>query len=416
MGERSGSRASLLASPWFVGSILLLAVNDHLLKDAWPGWVTGKLSDAAGVAMVAIGLTALIGRRPTAFGLAAAAFAVLKTVPLAATWAAPVLGGATRTDPTDLLALVVLVPLWTAVGTDRGDGSTGLAWRVVWVVAAVGVTTATSCEPGGVYRLAVDGERVHAFVDGDVWTSADGGASWARARGDALDSVRDHRRCAGDRCFDIVRDRGDVRVVAVTAGDPEILLEWSDDDADELADAVDWTCGAATFVELVVVEARGTVHVVVSMTEAGTLRWSGATGSWEWVAVGEAGVDADSIAGIPVATAADHPWYRSTWPGRTVLVLTTFGAAAASVWIASLVRRSGRSQNHVAAAVAVMLASVVPLVGLTALFDGRRDGAALLLAAVFVAVPVATSLGLIAALAARPRRRLPPPDADRRLG
>jgi hypothetical protein len=35
----------LLASPVFAVSILLLIVNDHVLKAAWPGLVTGKLSD-----------------------------------------------------------------------------------------------------------------------------------------------------------------------------------------------------------------------------------------------------------------------------------------------------------------------------------------------------------------------------------
>lgn len=52
----------LLASPMFVGSIMVLAVNDRVLKHEFPGLVTGKLSDFAGVAMVAIalGLIALL--------------------------------------------------------------------------------------------------------------------------------------------------------------------------------------------------------------------------------------------------------------------------------------------------------------------------------------------------------------------
>jgi len=32
----------------------VLAVNDHVLKAAWPGVVTGKLSDVAGPVVVAI--------------------------------------------------------------------------------------------------------------------------------------------------------------------------------------------------------------------------------------------------------------------------------------------------------------------------------------------------------------------------
>ena len=40
---------ALLVSPVFFGSIALLLLNDHVLKAAWPGLVTGKLSDVAGV-------------------------------------------------------------------------------------------------------------------------------------------------------------------------------------------------------------------------------------------------------------------------------------------------------------------------------------------------------------------------------
>lgn len=39
---------------------MLLVVNDHVLKGHWPGWVTGKLSDFAGLAMFPMLLTSLI--------------------------------------------------------------------------------------------------------------------------------------------------------------------------------------------------------------------------------------------------------------------------------------------------------------------------------------------------------------------
>ncbi len=38
-----------LLRPWVVASVLLLIVNDHALKMAYPGFVTGKLSDFAGL-------------------------------------------------------------------------------------------------------------------------------------------------------------------------------------------------------------------------------------------------------------------------------------------------------------------------------------------------------------------------------
>ena len=41
------------------GALAVLALNDHVLKQAWPGLVTGKLSDAAGL-VVAPPLVALL--------------------------------------------------------------------------------------------------------------------------------------------------------------------------------------------------------------------------------------------------------------------------------------------------------------------------------------------------------------------
>lgn len=40
---------SLLQSPAFLGSVSLLLLNDFILKSAYPGWLTGKLSDFAGL-------------------------------------------------------------------------------------------------------------------------------------------------------------------------------------------------------------------------------------------------------------------------------------------------------------------------------------------------------------------------------
>lgn len=38
-----------LLHPVVVGAIAMLLVNDHWLKAAWPGFVTGKISDVAGL-------------------------------------------------------------------------------------------------------------------------------------------------------------------------------------------------------------------------------------------------------------------------------------------------------------------------------------------------------------------------------
>jgi len=43
-----------------VAAVVMLAVNDHLLKHAYPGWITGKLSDVAGMIFFPLLLTTLL--------------------------------------------------------------------------------------------------------------------------------------------------------------------------------------------------------------------------------------------------------------------------------------------------------------------------------------------------------------------
>lgn len=218
-------RWRVLGGPWFLGAVALLAVNDHIWKQDHPGLLTGKLSDFAGVAVVAAIAAALVGRRP---GLVATAlgFAALKMVPGVAELAAPVLGGVTRRDPTDLFGLLALVPVWFAVGAqppeDRvsrigartvrgrtthsvsvGGSAAGLAtsplrtvgearWRrvagaalpIIGACTALVATTATSCSPDpAVTRVIADGSTFYAYVGSgfgsDSWArSDDAGQSW----------------------------------------------------------------------------------------------------------------------------------------------------------------------------------------------------------------------------------------------
>lgn len=69
------SRASIadgapLLHPLALGAIATLIVNDHLLKSHVPGWITGKLSDVAGMIFfplflfVLVAIAARVVRRP----------------------------------------------------------------------------------------------------------------------------------------------------------------------------------------------------------------------------------------------------------------------------------------------------------------------------------------------------------------
>lgn len=164
-------RLAVLASPVFTGAVAVLAVNDHLLKAVWPGLVTGKLSDFSGVVVVAIALSVFTGRT-AGVGLTAVGFVALKAIPGVNVLVAPLLGGVTMTDPTDLVALVVLAPTFGWLGevlpADDGPPARKHDRRITWaginaLVAAVLVTSATSCmHDEGVTVLAADGDRVFA--------------------------------------------------------------------------------------------------------------------------------------------------------------------------------------------------------------------------------------------------------------
>jgi len=56
---RNPAAGGALVHPATLGALALLAVNDHVLKRVCPGFVTGKLSDFAGVLLLPIFLHAL---------------------------------------------------------------------------------------------------------------------------------------------------------------------------------------------------------------------------------------------------------------------------------------------------------------------------------------------------------------------
>ena len=55
-------RSELILDPIFIVSLILLAVNDHVLKAAYENWFTGKLSDIAGLVVLPIFIAFLAPR------------------------------------------------------------------------------------------------------------------------------------------------------------------------------------------------------------------------------------------------------------------------------------------------------------------------------------------------------------------
>ncbi len=108
------SRALAIFTTWpFVLALLTLLVNDWVLKQAYPGFLTGKLSDFAGIAVVALLLFAAFPRHARAIYLAiAGAFLWWKSPAsggfIAFMSAAQPLNIGRTVDYWDLIALAVL--------------------------------------------------------------------------------------------------------------------------------------------------------------------------------------------------------------------------------------------------------------------------------------------------------------------
>lgn len=198
------SWASDLVHPLPLGAALGMAVNDHVLKGAGvlPGWVTGKLSDFAGLfffplllaaiargASVAVRGRDVVQRRALAAAAALATgafFTAVKICPPANAWVAG-WWGVMQLDATDLFALP-MIPL-SAAFMIRSEGAGGReqrpARRLVDLAAVLAVglaSAATSQAKPPVAAAGVDGgvpAPPAVAADGPVAAVAAGCASLA---------------------------------------------------------------------------------------------------------------------------------------------------------------------------------------------------------------------------------------------
>ncbi|MEU0567650.1 hypothetical protein ABZ297_19995 [Nonomuraea sp. NPDC005983] len=157
-------RYAWLCHPATVVAVIVLLLNDHLLKQAWPGLVTGKLSDVAGL-VVAPPLVALLFRRradAVAVLLTGALFAVVKSTETGADAASQVwslLAGPSRVlaDSTDLLlALPALAVAWWVRQRTWRDSWEQPEYRREWLARRYGYAPgvrpralAVQARPGG---------------------------------------------------------------------------------------------------------------------------------------------------------------------------------------------------------------------------------------------------------------------------
>ncbi len=371
-------RAALPASPWFAASVVVLLTNDHFLKRWWPGWVTGKLSDVAGVAMLAMFLTLVSRRRGVSFAATALGFTLLKTIGSVAEAAAPALGGVTRTDVTDLLALLVLWPTWRFVdrlrATDRASpavsGPRDRRWsmplQVLAVSAAVFATTATSSEGVGVYDVGLVDGRLVAWTSSSDYESTDGGRTWTKTASVSQLEIGEDDCVADGSCFELGGDS----VIEVSDGfDDVISVELSEEQRRMLneLDAGNRRGNSDYLLSIAAVDLADGAHVVVSMGAMGVLHRP-PSGVWEWVAVGEFGIPRDADAGSleelgPIASRGPGTSGVSSiaqYIGRVMLLLVPVVVGLGAVPVHRLARRNRRNPT---AGIVICVVFAVMLLG-----------------------------------------------------
>lgn len=151
--------ADLLLSPLLLASLALLVLNDWVLKAAFHNAVTGKLSDVAGVAALALCLRALLpARRTVACVLAGAAFALWKSPavePLIDGWNGLGWMAIGRVvDWTDLAALLVLPfihryrPPTVPAMLPRRAGAVAVGAACMLAFAATSIAQKSTAVPG----------------------------------------------------------------------------------------------------------------------------------------------------------------------------------------------------------------------------------------------------------------------------
>ncbi|GLX95002.1 hypothetical protein [Herbidospora sp. NBRC 101105] len=225
-------RASWIGHPLTVLALVVLVVNDHLLKHTWPGVVTGKLSDVAGLILLPAVLDLALRRPWLSIAVTGAGFTLVKASETGAwlaseAWSLAWGPSVILADPTDLLTLPALYVAWLA---SRHPVPVGRTVVVLLTPAAVLAITATSIDrsyvPPAAYSTQVIGNSiiVHTALEGEWggYVTTDGRTwLWWPALKSPPPSVSS---CATGRCYRIVPGR--LMVEEASAGDDDWTTSW----------------------------------------------------------------------------------------------------------------------------------------------------------------------------------------------
>jgi len=188
-----------LTHPLSISAVVMLMLNDHLLRPLWPSWWTGKIGGFAWLAFapfVAAALLAVIvpprWRRQEeivgcgAFAMTGLGFALAKTIAAVHLLTVGAMGRLVGwdvrwlRDPEDLIVLPALLVAWQV--WKRAEARPPLRFRAGPVVLTLAVLATLADAPAadyGISCLKQDGAKVIAAGGyGSTFVSEDGGLTW----------------------------------------------------------------------------------------------------------------------------------------------------------------------------------------------------------------------------------------------
>ncbi|MBI5933707.1 MAG: hypothetical protein HY867_08360 [Chloroflexi bacterium] len=297
-----------LQHPLTLLSIAVLLLNDHVLKIVAPSWLTGKISDFAGLFffpfIVAAGLSLIFSKLnltrqrigQITFGLVAIWFTLLKTVPfvnlLTADIASLFIGAPARLilDPTDLMALIILYPAWMIWNQPRSIKLTKFAYLALSIGAfAVMATSPREATVYSVTDLNVTKDGIVYATDKEnygerppIAISKDGGQTWELSFEEKDAKNIDQKTYPISLCYRVDFSRNCYRIKSNRQF--EIT---SDDDSGEknwflVFDSNDLVVKAT---DMAIVSWEGKDYLLVAIGEGGILRRELLHGGWEIIEV-----------------------------------------------------------------------------------------------------------------------------------
>ena len=187
-----------LSQPLSLLAILLLFLNDHVLRVLWPSWITGKLGDFAWLFFAPFALAAVLALLIPAsvqnheklvgllaFGIVGTAFFLGNSFAATHAFILAVVDGLLPfpvqiiRDPADLVALCSLIPAWMLWQNVSSPLMVHKARGAVVLTIAACLTIANAPPPDyGIQCLHIDGNRIIATSSYYGFTSDDGGSTW----------------------------------------------------------------------------------------------------------------------------------------------------------------------------------------------------------------------------------------------